>query len=230
MHAQDIMTTTVITVEPTTTVEQVTKLMIEHQISALPVVDAEGTVLGIVSEGDLLRRVEGANDQKKSWWLRLFSNNEDSVKEFVALRGRYVQDVMSKKVICVEPDTQVGEVARILAKNHIKRVPVVQNNKLQGIVSRANLMHALAAVPARSLKSVSTDVEKREVILEVLSAVPNLNVSHLNVIIDGDQVEIWGVSASNEEENALKIALEGVEGVGEVTYNLGRLPGYTWAI
>ncbi|WP_027836082.1 CBS domain-containing protein [Maritalea myrionectae] len=230
MQAHDIMTPKVITVEPTTTVEEVSHLMIEHHVSALPVVDAEGTVLGIVSEGDLLRRVEGASDHKKSWWLRFFANTDDSVKEFVALRGRYAKDVMTKNVICVDPEMQVGEVARILAKNHIKRVPVVQDNKLQGIVSRANLMHALAAVPARSLKSVSTDVEKRDIILEALSAVPNLNVSHLNVIIDGDEVEIWGVAASNEEENAMKIALEGIDGVSKVNFNLGRLPGYAWAI
>jgi CBS domain-containing protein len=224
------MTPQVITADPTTTVEQVSKLMIEHHVSALPIVDADGAVLGIVSEGDLLRRVEGATEPKKSWWLRLFSNSGESVKEFVALRGRYAQDVMTKNVICIDPEMQVGEVARILSKHHIKRVPVVQDNKLQGIVSRANLMHALAAVPAQSLKTVSTDVEKREIILHALAAVPDLNVSHLNVIIDGDDVEIWGVAASNEEEHAMKIALEGIEGVNTVNFNLGRLPGYTWAI
>jgi len=230
MHAQDIMTTKVITAAPSATVEQVTQLMIEHHISALPIIDHDGSILGIVSEGDLLRRVEGANDQKKSWWLRLLSNTETSVSDFVALRGRYVRDVMTKKVICVAPDTQVGEIARLLAEKHIKRVPVMQGNELVGIVSRANLMHALAAAPARSFKSEASDIEKREVILAALAEVPSLNVNHLNVVVDGDEVDIWGVATSNEEENAVKVALEGIDGVGKVTCNLGRLPGYAWGI
>lgn len=230
MQAQDIMTAKVISVAPSSTVEQVTQLMIKHHISALPVVDEAGVVQGIVSEGDLMRRVEGANDRPKSWWLRMVSSREDTAQDFVALRGRHVEDVMTKKVISVEPDMQVGEVARLLAEKHIKRVPVVKDGKLLGIVSRANLMHALAATPKREIKRDATDLEKRSIILEALSEVPDLNINHLNVIVEGNQVDVWGVASSQAEEKAVKVAVENIAGIENVTYNLGRLPGYAWGI
>lgn len=121
--------------------------MMKHHISALPVLEENGTLLGIVSEGDLMRRVEGASDQKKSWWLHLFADKVDSTADFIALKGRFVRDVMTSKVVTVTPEMAVGEVARLLAEKHIKRAPVVKNDRLVGIVSRANLLHALAIIP-----------------------------------------------------------------------------------
>ncbi len=147
MQVQDIMTQSVITVAPNATVEQATQLMMKHHISALPVLEENGTLLGIVSEGDLMRRVEGASDQKKSWWLHLFADKVDSTADFIALKGRFVRDVMTSKVVTVTPEMAVGEVARLLAEKHIKRAPVVKNDRLVGIVSRANLLHALAIIP-----------------------------------------------------------------------------------
>lgn len=230
MQVQDIMTQNVITVAPNATVEQATQLMVNHHISALPVLEENGTLLGIVSEGDLMRRVEGASDQKKSWWLYLFADKVDSAADFIALKGRFVRDVMTSKVVTVTPEMAVGEVARLLAEKHIKRAPVVKNDRLVGIVSRANLLHALAAIPQQKVNEQANDLEKREIILKTLAQVPELNINHLNVVVEGGQVDVWGVASSKEEERAIKVALENVSGLGNVSYNLGRLPGYAWGI
>lgn len=230
MQVQDIMTQNVITVAPNATVEQATQLMVNHHISALPVIDEKGAILGIVSEGDLMRRVEGASDQKKSWWLHLFADKVDSAADFIALKGRFVRDVRTSKVVTVTPEMAVGEVARLLAEKHIKRAPVVKNDRLVGIVSRANLLHALAVIPQQKVNAQASDLEKREIILSTLAKVPELNINHLNVVVEGDQVDVWGVASSKEEERAIKVALENISGLGQVSYNLGRLPGYAWGI
>ena len=135
MNASDIMTKTVITGRPDTTIKKAAELMSRHRISALPVLDDKGSIIGIVSEGDLMRRVEGAKDNTRSWWLSLFSESETSARGFVQERGQHLKDIMSTQVSTVTPDTPVGEIARLLGKKHIKRVPVVKDGKLVGVVS-----------------------------------------------------------------------------------------------
>jgi CBS domain-containing protein len=230
MNASEIMTGTVITGGPDSTVVQAAELMTRHRISAIPVLDNKGGIVGIVSEGDLMRRVEGAKDQTRSWWLSLFSDSETGARGFVQERGQHLKDIMTTQVTTVTPDTPVGEIARLLGKKHIKRVPVVEDGKLVGIVSRANLLHALAAQPVVHIRSEAGEDEKRDIVIGALAQVPGLDPVHLNVVVSDNRVDVWGIVDSDAEEAAAKVALEAVEGLGEISIHLGRIPNYAWGI
>ena len=143
MKAADIMTRKVKTVAPDTLVQNVAELMIEHRISGVPVVDGARRVVGILSEGDLMRRSEIETERRHSWWLELLSDPTSRAEEFVKSRGRRVADVMTRSVISVTPRTELREIADTMEKWGIKRVPVVSGGKLVGIVSRHDLLRAL---------------------------------------------------------------------------------------
>tara|TARA_R110002124_G_scaffold109727_2_gene263184 strand:- start:7841 stop:8533 length:693 start_codon:yes stop_codon:yes gene_type:complete len=230
MQAQDIMTKKVVSAAPDSTVEQITALMMQHHISAVPIIDESGALVGLISEGDLMRRVEGTVKRHKSWWLSLFSDPAESAADFVAMRGRHAADIMTKDVEVVTPDTPAGAIARLLEEKRIKRVPVVDNGNLVGIVSRANLLQALAAVPVIMIDAQSSDREKRDIVLGVLANVPGLNPAQLNVVVSGDHVDVWGIAGSDAEEKAARIALDNIEGLGHVSVNLSRIPDYAWGL
>ena len=230
MNASDIMTKSVVSGNPDTTIEQAAALMMKNRVSAIPVLDQKGGIVGIVSEGDLLRRVEGARDRSRSWWLSLFSGSQSSAREFIQERGQHLKDVMTTQVATVTPDTPVGQIAQLLEKEHIKRVPVVEDGNLVGIVSRANLLQALASQPVLHIQSEADADEKRDIIVGALAQVPGLNPVHLNVIVSDHRVDVWGIVDSNTEENAAKVALEAIDGLGEVSVHLGRVPNYAWGI
>lgn len=230
MDASVVMTKTVIVGKPDTTVKQAAELMTRNQISAIPVLNKNGGIVGIVSEGDLMRRVEGAKNHTRSWWLSLFSDSQSSARGYIQERGRYVKDIMTTKVTTVTPDMPVGQIARLLEKRHIKRVPVVDDGKLVGIISRANLLQALAAQPVVHI-CAETDVdEKRDIVLGALAQVPGLNPVQLNVIVADNRVDVWGIVNSNDEEAAAKVALQAIDGLGEISVHLGRVPNYSWGI
>jgi CBS domain-containing protein len=144
MNAADVMVSKVITVGPDATVQEVAEILLKNKISAVPVVSQGGKILGIVSEGDMLRRVESHTLRHRSWWLQLFTASATLRDEFVKSHSHKVVDVMTPKVLTVSPETPLGEIASVLEKNGIKRVPVVKDGKLVGIVSRANLLQAIA--------------------------------------------------------------------------------------
>mgnify|MGYP001350691340 FL=1 len=157
MLAKDIMTTSVISVPLEGQIEDAVRLMLDHNISALPVVDAEGDLKGLVSEGDLMRRVRETDGPRRSWWLEVLGGASESAQDFVKLKSHRVEDVMTRDVVSVEEDTNVAEIARLLEKHRIKRVPVVRSDKVVGIVSRANLLHALSALQDGALPEPSED-------------------------------------------------------------------------
>lgn len=230
MQAQDIMTKNVVSAAADTTIEQISALMMKNHVSAVPVLDGGGNIIGLVSEGDLMRRVQGSGKAAKSWWLSLFSGSDETPQDFVAMRGRHARDIMTRDVQTVSPETPVADIARLLEEKRIKRVPVVADGKMVGIVSRANLMQALAHVPKVALARSASDREKREVVLAALAQVPGLNPVHLNVVVEGGRVDVWGLAGSDAEENAARVALDNIDGLGEVSVNLGRIPNYAWGI
>ena len=142
MHARDVMVAPVITVKPSTTVKEVAELFLEKRISAAPVIDSQEKLVGIVSEGDLLHRVEAGTERHRSWWLEGFIGNDTLATEYVKAHGRKVSDVMTRKVITASPQTPLHEVATLMEKNAIKRVPILENGQLVGIVSRADIVRA----------------------------------------------------------------------------------------
>ena len=170
MRAMDVMTTNVITVSPETTVQEVAKILSERGISGVPVVDAGNRLVGIVSEGDLLHRVETGTERRpdrrtgrrRSWWLDTVGSDEELARDYVKSHGRTAKDVMTSEVTSVSEATELVDIANLLETKRIKRVPVVKDGKLVGIVSRANLVRALAAAGSRLSADTATDDRPRE--------------------------------------------------------------------
>lgn len=224
MQASDIMATSVITVTPETTVQEVAELLLKHRISAVPVVDPAGRPVGIVSEGDLIRRAEAGTGHERSWWLKLLMGRDELAAEFVKEHAPRAGDVMTRELVTAAPDTPVAEIASLLERHRIKRVPIVRDGRLVGIVSRANLLHALATLrrpaPARPI----ADAELRKHIMARLEAEPWLSSALVNVTVTGGVVDAWGVVDSAAEKQALRVAIETTPGVQAVHDNLAIRP------
>ena len=205
MQARDIMTTSVISVPLEGQIEDAVRLMLDHNISALPVVDAEGDLKGLVSEGDLMRRVRETDGPRRSWWLEVLGGSGDAARDFVKLKSHRVEDVMTRDV--------------------------VRSDKVVGIVSRANLLHALSALQDGALPEPSEDDRVlRAKIEEALKEVPGAAVNLINYTVDKGNVAVWGVADSDFEENAIRVAVENVPGVRMVEVHMGRLPAWAYGI
>ena len=224
MQAKDIMTAPVVSVSDTSTVREVATLLLERRISAVPVVDSSGNVVGIVSEGDLMHRAEAGTRRHRSWWLSLFADKQTLAHEFVKEHSRKVSDVMTRNVVTAAPNAQLSAIANMLEKNRIKRVPIIENGKLVGIVSRANLLQALSALHVESRSaSVVDDSLIREAILARLENEP-WSPSLVNVTVQNGVVDIWGIADSETEKEAARVAAEVTQGVVAVKDNVVLRP------
>jgi CBS domain-containing protein len=225
MNASDIMVSKVITVGPDAGVRDVARLLLDNRISAVPVISEDRKLLGIISEGDLMRRVEAGTERHRSWWLAMLSSNEGLAAEFVRSHARKVADLMTHKVITANPETPVGDIASLMERNGIKRVPIVKNGKVVGIVSRANLVQALASAPKEiGAQPKVDDAVVRERVQTHLSTKAWTKPSLLNVIVHDGTVELWGIVDSPTEKKAVRIAAEEVPGVRAVNDNLVVMP------
>src|SRR5215831_1935437 len=221
MKAADVMVSTVITVGPERSLQDVAETLLENRISAVPVVADGGDLVGIVSEGDLIRRTEIDTERRRSRWLALLLGTQPLAAEFVKSNAGMVADVMTRDVIVATPDTPLRQIAALLEKNGIKRVPIVKDRKVVGIVSRANLVQALAgARKAVKAATATSDSMIREDVLSRLGAEPWTRKSRLNVIVHDGTVELWGVVRSQAEKKAVRIAAELTPGVRAVNDNL----------
>ncbi len=226
MQAKDVMTRDVVTVGPDTQVGEIAKLLLARRISAVPVVDASGVLRGIVSEGDLLRRAETGTERRRSWWLELLVENRELAHEYVKSHGLTAKDVMTAPVVTVGDDADLAEIAAVLERNRIKRVPVTHGGRLVGIVSRANLLQALAAAGTPKAKAPADDRALREAIIAAFKHqkwTPDLTV---NVTVQDGQVSLYGLVSSEDERRAMRVAAEEVAGVGKVTDYLTLSTGY----
>src|SRR6266511_2682124 len=134
MKARDVMVRNVITVAPNALVQEVANVLLSNGISAAPVVNENGKLLGIVSEGDLMRRPEAGTERRRSWWLQLLTTEQTLAAEFAKSHAQKIADVMTRKVVTARPDTSLAEIADLLVSNAIKRVPIVSGGKVVGIV------------------------------------------------------------------------------------------------
>ncbi len=221
MQAADVMVGNVITVRSDTSIEKIAETLLANRISAVPVVDDSGAPLGIVSEGDLIHRVESDTERHRSWWLEILIGKESLAREFVKSHARKAADVMTRPVITIKADTRLGDIAALLDKHQIKRVPVVDDHgKLIGIVSRANLVQALVKLNKAASDTAIEDSILQSNILAQLRSKPWADASNLNVIVDNGKVELWGVVDSEAERNAIRVAVEVTPGVREVSNRL----------
>jgi CBS domain-containing protein len=216
MQAQDVMTTWVATIGVGATVREAAKLMLERRISALPVVDGKDRVVGIVSEGDFVRRTELGTGAARSWWLRLMAlPAEDAAADYLKTHGVTVGDVMARPVVSVRRATPLREVARLLEKHRIKRVPVLEAGRLVGIVSRADLVRRLATAPMRPKARASGDRALRRQVLKGV-AKSGVNAMYVNVTVEHGTVHLWGGVSSEVEQKALRTAAKAAGAIGKV--------------
>jgi len=227
MKARHVMVSPVITVKPSASVQEVAKILLERRISAVPVVDDQGKLVGIVSEGDLMHRAEAGTERKRSWWLRGFIGDETLAAEYVKAHARKVADVMTRQVISASPDSPLSEIASLLEKNSIKRVPIVKDGYLVGIVSRANLIQAVAS-GRKELDIPVSDTVIRDKILAGLKAEGWAHTGLLNVTVNNGVVDIWGITGSDAERKAIRVAAELVPGVCAVHDNMIKRPMEAW--
>ena len=222
MWARDVMTTSVIFATPEMSVREAARLLVEHSISAVPVKTADGKLIGIVSEGDLVHRREiGTGGRRRSWWLEFLASSRELAGEYVKEHAQMVKDLMTVDVITVNEDTPLSEVASLLERHRIKRVPVLKDGKMTGLVSRADLVRALASSTHDNKQTpvVRADAEIREAILNAMSG-QRWALSRGQVIVNEGEVHLWGVILSEEERKAACIAARGVPGVKQVVSHL----------
>jgi CBS domain-containing protein len=215
LKASQIMTSPVITVSPETPVREIAALLFHYRISAVPVL-RQGRMVGIVSEADLLQRHEIATDSGddgRAWWLRIFSSG-DSPTEYVKAHAMKAVDIMNPEIVSVSEDATVAKIARLLTKHRIKRVPVMHGSRLVGIVSRSNLVRALATQGRDRPPDRPADDEsiRRELVAE-LERHPWWHAIYSNVTVTQGVVHFHGLIDSAEERRAARVAAENVAGV-----------------
>jgi CBS domain-containing protein len=231
MRAMDVMTTDVISVGPDTTVQALATLLAERGISGAPVVDSSGRLVGIISEGDLLHRAEIGTarhhrERRRSWWLDHFAS--DLAREYVKSHGRTVKDIMTRDVVTVTEDTDLGEVAALLEAKRIKRVPVTRDGKIVGIISRANLVRALGSTkgaPPREGEGDDRTIRAR--LLAELGREEWAKIWPEDIIVRDGVVHFWLSSDEPEEKKqALRVAAENIPGVRGVEEHVLTVPPF----
>lgn len=222
MKARDLMVSPVVTVDETATVRQVANCLFENGISGVPVTDAAGRLVGIVTEADLMRRAETGTERPSSWMLAMFAGRAGEALDYVRSHARHIRDVMTKEVVSVNPETSLEEIAQIFERRRIKRVPVVSNGELVGIVTRANLVQALASARAPSLSL--SDATARNAILARLKVQPWSRPWLVNVTVEAGIARLWGTADSAAERDAVRVLAENTPGVVEVIDNLSVRP------
>lgn len=215
MRAHQIMTKDVITVTPHTTIEKAAKIMLQTHVSGLPVVDDAGTLVGVVSETDFLRRGEIGTGRKRPAWLEFFMGPGRAAAEFVHERGRKVEDVMTLDPITVEEQTPLEELVRLMEKNDIKRLPVLSGKILKGIVTRSNLLQAVASMAHEIPDPTADDDHIRDRILRTVNKTDWRPIG-FEVTVRKGIVHLHGIITTDEARKATIVAAENTAGVKKV--------------
>jgi len=221
MNAGDIMTRPAITVTPQTTIAEAARLMVNERVSGLPVTDADGAIVGIVTEGDLLHRSETGTAARHSRWLELLVGPGRLARDYVHAHARKVGEIMTTKVVSAEPGTELSEVVKLMEAHRVKRLPIIDGGRLVGILSRANLVAALAdslerAATATGATGATDDGEIRERILEAIQNEPWGPRASVDVTVTDGVVELYGTITDERERVALQVVAENVPGVKAV--------------
>jgi CBS domain-containing protein len=220
MKAKDVMTPRVISIAPEATITEGVRLMLQNRISGLPVVDKAGNLVGIVTEGDFLRRAETGTERHRPRWLEFILGPGKLAGEYAHAHGRKIAEVMTTEPTTVTEDTPLDEVVQLMEKRRIKRVPVVRGVALVGIISRANLLHALASVARETKPASAEDAAIRERLMKELAEQRWAPLALIDVVVRNGVVEFWGTVTDDRERQALIVAAENIAGVKEVRDHL----------
>ncbi len=215
MRAHQIMTKPVITVEPDSTMVEAANVMLKQHISGLPVVDAAGTLVGIVSQGDFLRRSEISTGRRRGRWLKFLLGSGRSAIDFVHEHGRKISEIMSLSPVTIVEDTPLADIADLMEKRNIKRLPVLRGGKLVGIVTRTNLLQAVADLARDVPDPTADDDHIRDRIIHAMEKVDWRPIG-LNVIVRDGIVHLSGALLDERARQAAIVAAENVEGVRKV--------------
>lgn len=223
MRARDIMTATVIGIEPDATVEKAVGLMLDKRVSGLPVIHRDGRIVGILTEGDLLRRAELGTERKRPRWLEFIISPGRLAEEYVHTRGRKVEEVMTRDVVTVSEDAPIEAVVELMDRHRIKRIPVTRDGAPVGVVSRADLLAALVdklrghdTGEAREDSAILADIEAEFGRMRFLPGSVAASVTR-------GEVQLTGTIMDERERDAIRVAVENIRGVRTVRDEL------TWA-
>ncbi len=224
--ARDLMTPDVVTVPPETPVMAMARLLADRGISAVPVVDAAGKVLGIVTEADLIRRLAGEEDRPSSWFGTLFADPASQAERYARTHGVTARDLMTEKVVSVAPDTTAAHVAHMMEEQKIRRVVVVEGEKLKGIVSRADLLRALVAPP--HVEAELSDERIRRAVMAAMKKEPWTDTFYTMVEVKDGVVTFHGFRRSDAVQKALRVLAENVPGVKSVQDDTQPMPVFIY--
>jgi CBS domain-containing protein len=217
MQACDVMTKSVVTISRTAPLEEAARLMIEHRISGIPVVDDHGTVIGIITEGDLLRRSETGTDRTQVGWLTRLLAPGRMAHDYVRAHSHRVEDVMTQDIVSARPDSSLGEVVAMMESRGVRRIPVIEHDRLIGIVSRADLIHALVqllpAAASAEARVVLEDADIHRRILRRMKEQPWALPRFISVTVTDGTVVLKGVVTDQREHRALQVLAETTPGV-----------------
>jgi CBS domain-containing protein len=227
LRARDLMTAEVVTVPPATPVTAVARLLADRGISAVPVVEADGRVKGIVTEADLIRRLAGEEDRPASWLAGLFADQARDAERYARTHGVTAADVMTEAVVSVDPDTLASAVATLMEERGVRRVLVLQDGRLLGLVSRADLLRALS-VP-RPEEGDLPDERIRRAVMAAMRRQPWADTFYTLVEVKDGVVEFHGFSRGAAVQRGLRVLAENVPGVKRVVDNTRPMPAYLYA-
>ncbi|MCK8784336.1 CBS domain-containing protein [Roseomonas sp. NAR14] len=223
MQVRDVMTKGALTVRPETPVRAVASLFAERGISGAPVVDADGTVIGVISEGDLLRQIAAPEEKPRSWLHRLIDSAPSQALSYAQAHGRTVRDVMSASPMTIGEEDSVAHAAKLLEEHRIRRLPVVRDGKLVGILSRADLMKALLSAPEPGA-TTSTDAEIERRLNAEMRRQSWTGAYYIFPSVQDGVVSFNGFCDSRDVERGLRVLAEGIPGVKEVRFDLAPVP------
>ncbi|MGX5734459.1 CBS domain-containing protein [Bosea thiooxidans] len=220
MLVQAVMTAPVVSVDPSTSVADAAKLMLSLRISGLPVVQSDGTLVGMVSEGDLLRRSELGTQRKRSWWLEFFASPGKIADEYVQANARRVGEIMATNVVTTQRNASLEKVVELMGRHRIKRLPVVQDGKVVGIVARSDLLRALAEALPTGNEPVSDDARIEAAIAAELAGQSWGRNGLIRVYVENGVAELTGTILDERARLAARVAAEKVPGVKSVNDQL----------
>jgi CBS domain-containing protein len=220
MKASDVMTRSILSVRPDTSIAEAIRLMLDNRVSGVPVIDEAGRLAGILTEGDLLRRGETGTERQRPRWLEILMGPGRLASEYVQTHGRRVAEIMTRDVVSVTPETALDEVVGLMERRRIKRVAVLAGDVPVGIVSRADLIRALAHIFEEEPAASGGDDEIRERILAELAKASWVPRDGVAITVANGVVDLDGVILDESERQALRVAAENVPGVRAVEDHL----------
>jgi CBS domain-containing protein len=220
MNANSIMTRRLLTIGPNASVLAAAQLMLKRRVSGLPVVDAENRLVGIVTEGDLIRRTELATERHRPRWVELFLGPGRAAEEFTRAHGRRVEEIMTVDPYTVTEEAGLEDIVTLMEGHHIKRVPVVRQGRIVGIVSRANLLKALLQNAKYGEATTATDREIREAFLKKMDENAWAPSALVEAHVENGVVTLAGTILDERDRGALKVLAENIPGVKEVRDDL----------